>query len=75
MFESGSNFQGGAIEIVLPLEEELMEAQNTWNIGATLGVTTSNEIAMLDALSKIRECQDFSLPKRRRRTRKNKGGT
>ena len=72
LFESGSNFQGGAIEIVLSFEEDLVEAQNTWNIGKALGLKVSNEKAMIDALSKVKECQDFFLPRRRGRPRKNK---
>ena len=68
------NFQCGTIEIVIPFKEELLEAQNTWDIGKTLGVKSSNGLTMIDALSKIRECQDFSLPQKRGRPRKNKGG-
>ena len=70
VFESGKNCQEGVIEIVLPFEERLMEAQITRDIGACLGITTSNEVAMLTALSKIREGQDFALPKSRRRSKK-----
>ena len=71
VFESGVFSQDGVIEIVLPIEENLMEAQITRDVGACLGITTSNEGAVLLALSKIRECQDFALPKRRRRSRKS----
>ena len=63
-----------AIEVVLPFDEELVEAQNTWNVGKALGLKLSNELAMVEALSKVRECQDFSMPTRRRRPKKNKGG-
>ena len=62
----------GAIEIVLPFEEELVEAQKSWNIGKDLGLKVSNEVAMVDALAKIKECQDFSLPRKRGRQRKKK---
>ena len=68
-----SNLQSGAIEIVLPFEEELVEAQNVWNIGKALGISVSNELAAIEAISKVKECQDFFLPRRRGRGKKNKG--
>ena len=74
-FESCSNFKSGAIEIVLPFKEELMEAKNSWNIGKALGFKVSNDLAMIEALSKVKECQDFSLHRKRRRQRKHKRGT
>ena len=40
-----------------------------------LGLKVGNKIAMIEALSKIKECQNFSLPSRRGRPKKNKGGT
>ena len=60
---------------MLPFEEEHVEAQNTWNIGKTLGFKVSNELAMIDYLSKIKECHVFTLPRKRGRRRKNKGGS
>ena len=69
---SASNFQSGAIEIVLPFEKDLVEAQNSWNIGKTLGFKVNNEKAIIEVISKIRECQDFSLPTRRGHHKKNK---
>ena len=58
---------------MLPFEKDLVEAQNSWNIGKALGLKVSNENAIIEAISKVRECQDFSLPMRRGRRKKNKG--
>ena len=74
LLESDSNFLYGVIEIVLPFDEEFVEAQNSWNIGKALGLKVGNEVAMIEALSKVKECQDFSLQRRRGRPKKNKGG-
>ena len=57
---------------MLPFDEELVEAQNMWNIGKALGLKDSNELAMVEALSKVKEFQDFSLPQKRSRLRKCK---
>ena len=73
MLESNTSVHSGRIEIMLPFEEDLVEAQNMWNIGKTLGLKVNNERAMIEALSKIRECQDFSRPRRRGRPKKTKG--
>ena len=59
----------------LPFDEELVEAQNTWDVGKVLGFKVSNELAMVEALSKVSECQDFSLPTRRRHPRRYKGSS
>ena len=60
---------------MLLFEEDLVEAQNSWIVGKALGFKVSNEKAMIDALSKVKECQDFSLPRRRGYPRKNRGCT
>ena len=60
---------------MLPFEEELVEAQNTWNIGKTLGIKVSNEVVVVDYLSKIKKCQDFTFSQKRGCRRKNKGGS
>ena len=67
------DIQGGEIKIVLPFEEELVEVQNTWNIAMVIGLKTSYELAVIDYLSKIKDCQDFTLPRKRGRCKKNKG--
>ena len=59
--------QGGEIEIVLPFGEELVEAQHTWNIAKAMGLKVSNELEVIDYLSKIKEHQDFTLPRKRGR--------
>ena len=73
VFKSSSKFQSGVIEVVLPFEEELAESQNSWNIGKAIGLKVSNELAMIDTLSKVKERQDFTVPRRRGCPRKNKG--
>ena len=73
-YESVPTFHSGAIEIVLPFEEELVEAQKAWNIGKALGLSTSNDLCAIEAISKIKECQDFTLPRKRSRQRKKIGG-
>ena len=75
MLESGLLVQCDAIEVVLPFDEELVEAQISWNARKALDFKVSNELAMVEALSKVRECHEFSLPTRRRRPRRNKGGS
>ena len=69
------NFQSGAIEIVLPFEEETVEAQKTWIMGKVMGFKMSNELVMIKALFKIKECQDFSLSRKRGCPSKKKGGS
>ena len=49
-----------------------MEAQVSWDIGKTLGLMVSNDKAMIAALAKVKDCQDFVIPRRRGRTRKAK---
>ena len=73
IFETEDNGQSGMIEIVLPFEEDLEDEQYTWNIGKALGLKCNNERAMLEGLAKVKECKDFSLPRRRRRQKKSKG--
>ena len=50
-----------------------METQITLDVGKTLGLQVSDDSAMLATLAKVRELQDFVLPKKRGRTKKNKG--
>ena len=52
---------------MLPFKEELVEAQNSWIVGKVLGLKVSNEMTMIEAISKIKDCQDFVLPRRRGR--------
>ena len=72
LYESVPTFQSGTIEIVLPFEEELVDAQNAWNISKALRLKTSNELAAVEAISKIKECQDFTLPRKKGSHRKKK---
>ena len=67
------DIQGGEIKIVLPFEEELVEVQNMWNIAKVMGLKTSNELVVIDYLSKIKDCKDFTLPRKRGCRKKNKG--
>ena len=75
MLESDSTLQREDIEVVVPNEEDLMEAQVLWDIGKVLGLQASNEKPIIVALVKVQECQDFILPRRRGHPRKNKGRT
>ena len=59
-------------EGVLPAEDDLVETQITWDVGKLLGLHVNNEKAMLAALAKVDDCQDFVLPRRRGRPRKKK---
>ena len=40
-------------------EEDLVEAQITWDIGETFGFKVSNKKAMIVTLAKVHECQDW----------------
>ena len=62
-------------EVVVPLEEDLVEARVSWDIGKALGLKVGNDKAMVVALAKVQECQDFVLQRRRDHPRKNKGQT
>ena len=75
LFESESLWQREENEIVMPVEEDLVEAQITWDLGKTLGLQVENEKAVVTALAKIRDCQDFVLPRKRGRPRKKKAIT
>ena len=50
-----------------------MEAKITWDICKSFEFKVSNELAMIEAIAKVKDCQDFSLPKKRGRPKKNKG--
>ena len=58
---------------MVPFEEDLVEAQISWDIGKALEFKVSNENAMIDALFKVKNCQHFSLLRRKGCPRKNKG--
>ena len=49
-----------------------MEAKITWDIGKSFEFKVSNELAMIEATAKVKDCQDFSFPKKRDRPKKNK---
>ena len=57
----------------MPAEEDLVEARISWDMGKIMGFNISNDEAMIKALAKVKECQDFVLPRRRGRPRKKKG--
>ena len=57
---------------MVPDEDDLVEAQITWDIGKELGLQVSNDRAMLKALSKVQQLQDFSVKRRRGRSKKQK---
>ena len=57
---------------VIPEEEDLVEARISWDVGKFLGLKVKNDKAMIDALAKVKECQDFVMPRKRGRPRKNK---
>ena len=71
IYDSNHAFQRKDIQDVMPKEEDLVEAQITWDLGKIMGLQESNENTMIDALSKVQEVQDFVLPRRRGRPRKN----
>ena len=73
LFESSSNLQSDVNEVVVLFEEDLVKAQISWDIGKALRFKVSNEKVMINALSKVKDCQDFSLSRRSGRPRKNKG--
>ena len=75
MLESLSGIQSDDNEVQVPCEEDLVGARISWDIGKTLGLKVSNENAMFDALAKVQECQDFVMPRKRGRPRKNKDST
>ena len=75
LFEPLSNMQDDVNNVEGLCEEELVEAQITWDIGKMLGCKVSNEMAMITALTKVSECQDFVIPRKRGRPRKNKGSS
>ena len=60
-------------EEVMPNEEDLVDAQVSWDVGKALGLHVSNERTMFEALSKVYEVQDFVLPRKKDRPIKNKG--
>ena len=58
---------------MIPKDEDLVEAKVAWDLGKFLGLEVSNDEAMIAALSKVKDCQDFVLLKKRGQTKKNKG--
>ena len=73
LLESNSTWLSEANEDTLLVEEDLVGTQISWNVGKTLGLKVNNEEALTAALAKVDECQDFVLPRKRGRPRKNKG--
>ena len=65
ILESISTLQRKDIEVVVPDEVDLVDAQISWDIGKILGLQVSNEKAMIAALAKVQECQDFILLRKR----------
>ena len=72
MLESLSILNRDVNEDVILDEEDLVEARVSWDVGKVLGLKVSNDKAMIDTLAKVKECQDFVLPRKRGRPRKNK---
>ena len=70
---SNSNRMFDDLEGAVPCEEDLVEARISWDIGKTLGCKVSDEKAMICALAKVSDCQDFVLPRKRGRPRKRRG--
>ena len=56
LMDSNSIWQTEANEVVLLVDEDLVEAQITWDIGKALGLQAKNEKAMVAALAKVHEC-------------------
>ena len=73
--ESLSVMQRDDNEVEVSCEEDLVEAQVSWDIGTTLGLKVSNEKAMFAALAKVQGFQYFVIPRRRGHPRKNKDRT
>ena len=73
LVESNLNRHGEIEEFVMPIEDELVEAKVIWDIGKTLGCQVNNEEVMSKALATVHDCQDFVLPRKRGRPKKNKG--
>ena len=46
-------------------EDDLVEAQVTWGLGKELELKVGDEKTIIAALSKVREVQDFVLPRKR----------
>ena len=72
MIESESAVQKDEIEDDVQDEENLVEAQVSWDLGKALRLSSSNEKSIIDALTKIQECQDFVLPRKRGRPTKGR---
>ena len=72
LLESLSILNRDVNEDVILDEEDLVEAWVSWKVGKVLELKISNDKAMIDALAKVKECQDFVLPRKRGRPRKNK---
>ena len=72
VLELSSNRLNDDLECGMPSEEDLVEARIAWEVGKTLGCKVSNDEAMIRALANLPEHQDFILPRKRGRPRKNK---
>ena len=74
IFEPNIVVQRNCDEDAIQIDEELVEAQITWDLGMMLGLRASNEEAVRAALSKVHEVQDFVIPRKRGRLRKKASG-
>ena len=63
----------GGDDGLIPDNEDLVEAQITWDMGKELGFQVFYERAMLEALSKVKEVQDFSVAKKSGQPKKQRG--
>ena len=70
--EAVSFLEEDDIETEVLWEERLVEARVSWDLAKTLGLSVSNEKAMVAAIAKVQDCQDFILPRRRGHPRKAK---
>ena len=53
-------------------EEDLVEVRICWDVGKFLGLKVGNDKAMIASLVKVNQCQDFVMPRKRGRPKKNK---
>ena len=63
----------GEQEAAIPDEDDLVEAQITWDLGREFGFRVNDEKAMIEALSKVKVVQDYSVTRKRGRPKKQRG--
>ena len=56
LLESISFLQRDDNEVVVPFEEDLVEARVSWDLGKAMGLKVSNDKAMVAALAKVQKC-------------------